>query len=181
MMNLEQLRSDWDALAKRDALWAILTDDSKIGGGWDVAEFFETGEIEMATVMGCLGDVGCAPNAVGAALDFGCGGARRFMAQAARAVCGVCGQKSISEEMIRKAEAMNSYAHCDYVTSVTERLPFADRKFRGTVYSNIVLVMPRKLSAWGILREFVQRAGAGRRAGVWCAGLVCGEAIWHHE
>ena len=23
-MDLEQLRSDWDALAKRDALWAIL-------------------------------------------------------------------------------------------------------------------------------------------------------------
>ena len=153
MMNLEQLRSDWDALAKRDALWAILTDDSKTDGGWDVREFFETGEIEMATVMGCLGDVGCAPNAAGAALDFGCGVGRLTQAMARRFAA--CVGVDISEEMIRKAAALNQYAHCSYVTSVTERLLFEDESF-AFVYSNIVLQhMPRKL-ALGYLREFVR-------------------------
>ena len=65
MMDLGRLQSDWDALAKRDALWAILTDDSKTDDGWDLAEFFETGEIEMATVMGYIGDVACAPDPAG--------------------------------------------------------------------------------------------------------------------
>ena len=49
MIDLEQLRNDWDALAKSDALWAILTDSNKAGGGWNVAEFLET-EIGRAHV-----------------------------------------------------------------------------------------------------------------------------------
>jgi 2-polyprenyl-3-methyl-5-hydroxy-6-metoxy-1,4-benzoquinol methylase len=152
-MNLEQLRSDWDALAKRDALWAILTDDSKTGGGWDVAEFFETGEMEMSTVTGYLGDVDCVPDAAGAALDFGCGVGRLTQAMARRFAA--CVGVDISEEMIGKAEVLNQYPHCDYVTSVTERLPFADESF-AFVYSNIVLQhVPRKL-ALGYLREFVR-------------------------
>jgi SAM-dependent methyltransferase len=153
MMDLGRLRSDWDALAKRDALWAILTDDSKVGGGWGVAEFLETGEIEMATVMEYVGDVVCVPDAAGAALDFGCGVGRLTQAMARRFAA--CVGVDISEEMIRQAEALNQYAHCDYMTSVAERLPFADESF-SFVYSNIVLQhMPRRL-ALGYLREFVR-------------------------
>jgi 2-polyprenyl-3-methyl-5-hydroxy-6-metoxy-1,4-benzoquinol methylase len=152
-MDLEQLRSDWDTLAKRDALWAILTDGDKAGGGWDVAEFFETGEIEMATVMGYLGEVGCSPDTAGAALDFGCGVGRLTQAMARRFAASV--GVDISEEMIRRAETLNQYAHCDYMTSVAERLLFADESF-AFVYSNIVLQhMPRRL-AMGYLREFVR-------------------------
>src|SRR5580698_649358 len=136
MMDLEQLRSDWDALAKRDALWAILTDDSKTEGGWGVAEFFETGEIEMATVMGYIGDVACVPDGSGAALDFGCGVGRLTQAMSRRFAA--CVGVDISEEMIRQADALNQYAHCNYMTSVTERLPFADESFV-FAYSNIVL------------------------------------------
>ena len=153
MMDLGRLQSDWDALAKRDALWAILTDDSKTDDGWDLAEFFETGEIEMATVMGYIGDVACAPDPAGAALDFGCGVGRLTQAMARRFAA--CVGVDISEEMIRKAETLNQYAHCDYMTSVSEGLMFADESF-SFVYSNIVLQhMPRKL-ALGYLREFVR-------------------------
>ena len=153
MIDLERLRTDWDALAKRDALWAILTDGTKANGGWDVGEFFETGEIEMATVMGYLGEVGCLPDSAGAALDFGCGVGRLTQAMARRFAASV--GVDISEEMIRKAEALNQYAHCSYLTSVAERLLFADESF-AFVYSNIVLQhLPRKL-ALGYLREFVR-------------------------
>jgi 2-polyprenyl-3-methyl-5-hydroxy-6-metoxy-1,4-benzoquinol methylase len=152
-VELERLRSDWDALARRDALWAILTDESKAGGRWDVAEFFATGEIEMATVMGYLDEVGCLPVAGGTALDFGCGVGRLTQALARRFAA--CVGVDISEEMIRKAGALNQYAHCSYVKSVAERLSFADESF-SFVYSNIVLQhMPRGL-ATGYLREFVR-------------------------
>ena len=152
-MNLEQLRSDWDALAKRDALWAILTDEEKADGGWDVDEFFGTGEIEMATVMGYLSEVGCLPEAEGAALDFGCGVGRLTQAMARRFAASV--GVDISEEMIRRAETLNQYAHCTYLTSVAERMQFADESF-AFVYSNIVLQhMPRRFAV-GYLREFVR-------------------------
>lgn len=153
MLDLERLRSDWDALAKRDALWAILTDESKAGGGWDVADFFETGEIEMATVLGHVRNVACVPDAAGAALDFGCGVGRLTQAMARRFAA--CVGVDISDEMIRQAEALNQYANCEYMASAAERLPFGDESFV-FVYSNIVLQhMPRRL-ALGYLREFVR-------------------------
>lgn len=153
LAGLERLRSDWDALAKRDALWAILTDGAKAGGGWDVAEFFETGEIEIATVMGYLDEVRCVPDAAGAALDFGCGVGRLTQAMARRFAASV--GVDISEQMIRKAEELNQYEHCSYVTSAAEQLPFGDESFV-FVYSNIVLQhMPRRLAA-GYLQEFVR-------------------------
>jgi trans-aconitate methyltransferase len=153
LIDLEQLRNDWDALAKRDALWAILTDGDKTDGGWDVGEFFATGEIEIATVMGYLAEVGCLPETAGAALDFGCGVGRLTQAMARRFAASV--GVDISEEMIRRAETLNQYAHCNYMTSVTERLLFGDESF-AFVYSNIVLQhMPRRL-ALGYLREFVR-------------------------
>jgi len=153
LIDLERLRTDWDALAKRDALWAILTDESKADGGWDVAEFFSTGEIEMATVMRCLDEVGCVPDAAGSALDFGCGVGRLTQAMARRFAA--CVGVDISEEMIRRAEALNQYAKCSYLTSLTERLLFASESF-SFVYCNIVLQhMPRRLAV-GYLREFVR-------------------------
>ena len=153
MIDLEQLRSDWDALAKRDALWAILTDGDRSDGGWDVGDFFATGEIEVATVMGYLSEVECLPDAEGAALDFGCGVGRLTQALARRFAASV--GVDISEEMIRRAEELNQYAHCTYMTSVTERLLFADESF-AFVYSNIVLQhMPRRLAV-GYLQEFVR-------------------------
>lgn len=152
-MELERLRSDWDALAKRDALWAILTDESKVDGRWDIAEFFATGEIEMATVMGCLGEVRCVPDPAGAALDFGCGVGRLTQAMARRFAA--CVGVDISAEMICKAEALNQYAHCSYMESAGERLPFADESFV-FVYSNIVLQHVPSELAVGYLKEFVR-------------------------
>jgi 2-polyprenyl-3-methyl-5-hydroxy-6-metoxy-1,4-benzoquinol methylase len=73
MTALSKLRSDWESLAESDALWAILTDDCKAGGKWDVAEFMATGKAEIATVMDYLARVDCVPRFEGCALDFGCG------------------------------------------------------------------------------------------------------------
>jgi hypothetical protein len=51
MMNLKSLKNNWESLAERDALFAILTDQSRVGGKWKVAEFMATGETEIDTVM----------------------------------------------------------------------------------------------------------------------------------
>jgi SAM-dependent methyltransferase len=152
-MNLESLKQDWEHLAKQDALWAILTDERKVGGKWDVAEFMATGEAEVGTVLDYLAGANLSPNFSGEALDFGCGVGRLTQALAQRFAS--CVGVDISQEMIEKAESFNRYARCRYVTSSGTRLPFADASF-SFIYSNIVLqhVPPRYSSQY--LREFVR-------------------------
>jgi SAM-dependent methyltransferase len=66
----------------------------------------------------------------------------------------------ISQEMIRKADSLNRYAHCRYVVNPGTRLPFADASF-SFIYSNIVLqhVPPRYSRRY--LREFVRVLAPG--------------------
>src|SRR5579862_7667567 len=80
--NLARYKSDWEGLAERDALWAILTDESKAGGKWDLAEFMATGEAEIHAVMNHLAAIGHTPDRNAAALDFGCGVGRLTQALA---------------------------------------------------------------------------------------------------
>jgi SAM-dependent methyltransferase len=153
MSNLEKLRNAWEGLAERDALSAILTDDSKAGGKWNIAEFMATGDAEIETVMNHLARIGHAPDPGGAALDFGCGVGRLTQALARRfaSVVGV----DISKHMIEQAESLNQYAHCRYIASSAARLSFDDASF-SFIYSNIVLQhVPRPL-ARNYLREFVR-------------------------
>jgi SAM-dependent methyltransferase len=157
-VNLERLKSNWESLAERDALFAILTDRRRLGGKWDVAEFMATGEAEIETVMHHLACIGCIPNYNGKALDFGCGVGRVTQALAPRFVS--CVGVDISRQMIDKAKSLNRYAHCRYVANSAEQLPFADASF-SFIYSNIVLQhVPRRFST-AYLREFVRVLAPG--------------------
>ena len=69
MNNLDTLKNDWNSLAESDALYAILTDGSKAGGKWNIAEFMATGDAEIETVISHMAGL----DYNGAALDFGCG------------------------------------------------------------------------------------------------------------
>jgi SAM-dependent methyltransferase len=151
--NLDNLKNAWEGLAERDALNAILTDDSKTDGKWDVADFMATGDAEIETVMNHLAAIGRTPNRNGAALDFGCGVGRLTQALARRFAS--CVGVDISQQMIQKADALNRYAHCRYVASSAAPLPFPDASF-SFIYSNIVLQhVPRRFSK-EYLREFVR-------------------------
>jgi SAM-dependent methyltransferase len=151
--NLNKLKNAWEGLAERDALNAILTDESKAGGKWDVAEFMATGDAEIDTVMSHLATIGHLPDFTGAALDFGCGVGRLTQALARRFAS--CVGVDISQQMIQQAESLNQYPHCRYVASSTAGLPFEDASF-SFIYSNIVLQhVPRPL-AKNYLREFVR-------------------------
>ena len=158
MMNLETLRNNWESLAERDALFAILTDHRRVGGKWDVDEFMATGEAEIETVMHHLASIGCIPNYAGKAFDFGCGVGRVTQALAPRFAS--CVGVDISRQMIEKARSLNRYAHCRYVANSTEQLPFADASFT-FIYSNIVLQhVPRRFST-AYLQEFVRVLAPG--------------------
>jgi len=158
MTALSKLRFDWESLAESDALWAILTDDTKAGGKWDVAEFMATGDAEIATVIDYLIQIDCVPRFEGSALDFGCGVGR--LTQPLARNFASCVGLDISRQMIQRADTLNRYAHCRYVTSSETRLPFVDASF-AFIYSNIVLQhMPRRLSE-EYLREFVRVLAPG--------------------
>jgi ubiquinone/menaquinone biosynthesis C-methylase UbiE len=158
MTGLNKVMRDWDFLAKRDALWAILTDSSKMDGKWDVAEFMATGDAEIRTVMDHLARIDYTPKVNGAALDFGCGVGRLTQPLARR--FSSCIGVDISQQMIQRAESLNRYVQCRYVTNLDTRLPFADASFV-FIYSNIVLQhMSQQLSA-EYLREFVRVLAPG--------------------
>jgi len=136
-MNLDKLKNDWESLAERDALWAILTDAAKASGKWDITEFMATGEAEIETVLGHLARIGFSPDFGGSALDFGCGVGRLAQPLARRFAS--CIGLDISQQMIEKAEALNQCTNCQYVVADSDtRLPFPDASF-SFIYSNIVL------------------------------------------
>jgi len=155
---LEKLRGTWESLAQQDALSAILTDQSKAGGKWDLAEFFATGEKEIDTVLNHLERLEVAFDFHGAALDFGCGVGRLTQAIARRfeSTVGV----DISAEMIRKAESLNQYPRCRYLVNSNATLPFADGAF-AFIYCNIVLQHVPRRFATNYLREFVRVLAGG--------------------
>jgi SAM-dependent methyltransferase len=158
MITLDKLRDDWEHLAERDALWAILTDSKKAGRKWEITEFMATGETEISTVLDYLASIGCLPDCEGMALDFGCGVGRLTQAIAQRFAS--CIGVDISRQMISMAEALNRFSHCRYVASLDSRLPFADNSF-SFVYSNIVLQhVPQRISE-SYLREFVRVLASG--------------------
>jgi len=156
--DLEKLRGTWESLAEKDALSAILTDASKAGGKWDLAEFFATGEAEIDTVLNHLKTLEGLPDFQGAALDFGCGVGRLTQAIARRfqSAVGV----DISAEMIRKAESLNKYPRCRYLVNSSATLPFADGEF-AFIYCNIVLQHVPRRYATNYLREFVRVLDSG--------------------
>jgi SAM-dependent methyltransferase len=150
---LDKLKNDWENLAESDPLWAILTDNTKAGRKWDVAEFMATGDAEIATVMGYLARSGYLPNCKGTALDFGCGVGRLTQALAQRFAS--CVGVDISHQMIHQAQSLNRYLNCRYVVNSDARLPFEDESF-SFIYSNIVLQhVPQRFSEQ-YLREFVR-------------------------
>lgn len=158
MTTLAQLKDDWETLAERDPLHAILTDTTKTQGRWNLAEFLATGEFEIDTVLRHIESLGHPPDFRGEALDFGCGVGRLTQSLARRFAN--CVGVDIASAMVRQAEALNANAHCRYLLHAGLPLPFADKRF-AFIYSNIVLQhVPRRI-AMEYLCEFVRTLAPG--------------------
>src|SRR5438067_13541512 len=50
-MSLNQLKQQWEELAKMDPFWAIITDPTRQFGKWEIDEFFDTGKHEARNLM----------------------------------------------------------------------------------------------------------------------------------
>lgn len=153
MTTLSSLRDVWESLAKRDALHAILTDTTKVGGRWNIEEFMATGTAEVEMLMQHLAGLGYVPDRGGSALDFGCGVGR--LTQALGRHFNTCVGVDISQTMVQQAQLLNKLPHCRYIATSDIPLPFPADSF-SFIYSNIVLQhIPRRF-AKEYLREFVR-------------------------
>jgi SAM-dependent methyltransferase len=158
MTTLHSLKDTWESLAEQDALHAILTDTTKAGGQWNIAEFMATGHTEVEMLMQHLAGLGYVPNRSGVALDFGCGVGR--LTQALRRYFDSCVGVDISQTMVQQAQSLNEFPHCRYIATSDVPLPFPAAAF-SFIYSNIVLQhIPRRF-AKEYLREFVRVLSPG--------------------
>ena len=119
-MKLERQRRDWEDLARFDALWAVLTDPRRAGTGWELDEFFLTGEHDVERLLAVARELG-RPHRWERALDFGCGVGRVTRALAARfeRAHGL----DISARMVEQARGLNAdRPNCTFEVSVAPDL-----------------------------------------------------------
>jgi ubiquinone/menaquinone biosynthesis C-methylase UbiE len=158
-VKLGQHRQDWEELADLDLYWAILSDPARRDGGWTHEEFFESGRLEVASLLATVGRL--RPDLPsGRALDFGCGAGRlaRALAERFDHVVGV----DIAERMIEEARRINAdVPNCEFVIGSDRELDFPDGEF-DLVYSSIVLQhLPSRADVRAYLSELVRVVAPG--------------------
>ena len=158
-MKLRRTGRHWEALAKKDPLWAILAYGDKRRNRWDVDEFFATGVWEIANATTAVTSLGL-PIDRRKALDFGCGAGRLTQALADRfdEVWGI----DIAPSMIELATRYNRHPEtCHYRVNTRPDLQIFEDATFGFIYSNIVLqhVEPRYQERY--LDEFIRVLAPG--------------------
>ncbi len=139
MTALDRNASEWEQNARRNALWAILTDRDRTDRSWDVEEFFETGRAEAAIVLDRVARLGMTVDFTGRFLDFGCGVGRLSRALMTRFASGI--GIDVSETMVDLARrfAEGDPARAEYRVNHAAGLPSVESGSIAFVYSHIVL------------------------------------------
>jgi SAM-dependent methyltransferase len=150
----EQVRADWTRLGAEDPLWAVLVEDGKRGGRWDVDDFLALGTADVERARGILGDLGL-ETSWNRVLDFGCGAGRLSQALAGHAdqVVGL----DVSPPMLDTARALDrSDGRCVFVLSEDADLrAFPDRSFDLVFSERVLQHLPRPVLE-RYLAEFVR-------------------------
>ena len=134
---IKEIRDVWEAHAKYDPLWAILSDSSKKGRKWDLKLFFETGHREISYLMSRLSDLNLCFKPV-MALDFGCGVGRltKPLSVYFETVIGV----DISKTMLDLAKRLNSCGDaCQFIVNEKDNLDLLESDSFDLIYASIVL------------------------------------------
>ena len=156
---VQRLQQVWEAHAREDPLWAIISTPTKRGGKWDLDEFLATGEHEIADLFRALDlhEIGVERSA---ALDFGCGVGRLSQALAGcfDSVTGV----DISPTMIDTARKLNRYGdRCRYLVNAADHLQLLGDDQFTFIYSNVVLQHIDPQISRRYLAEFARVAAPG--------------------
>jgi SAM-dependent methyltransferase len=167
---LSRHKQEWEELAKVDPLWAILTSSDRLGGGWELAEFFATGEAEISEMLKVADDLG-EPVRRERALDFGCGVGRlsRPLAERFRE----CVALDISEGMVKLARELNEdRPNCRFLVNAAPDLGQLETESFDLVYSSLVLQhMPSVEVVEAYVSEFLRILRPG--------GLAVFQALSH--
>jgi SAM-dependent methyltransferase len=159
-MDLEELRANWDELGATDPLWAILTVPEYKGNRWDVEEFFRSGQVAVAELLGRIGGQLGLPVQHRRALDFGCGVGRLTQALADHFddAHGV----DIAPSMIESARRSNRAGErCTYHLNERDDLEIFEDAHFDFVLSEIVLQHMRPQYALRYIGEFVRVLSPG--------------------
>lgn len=159
-MQLDSHKRNWEELAELDPLWAILSNASHQHGGWDINEFFLTGERDISALMETVRQLNPQLTS-GTVLDFGCGVGRLTRAFASRFQ--TCYGVDISERMIENAQRLNQeYANCHFRVNTVDNLSiFPDNSF-DLIYTHLVLQhVPDRSTIKSYIAEFVRTLKVG--------------------
>lgn len=175
-MRMDELQRSWDELGKVDPLWAILGDPDKMGGRWDLHEFFKTGEEEVAAVLQYVDSLHL-PLARRRALDFGCGVGR--VTRALGRHFEECSGVDIAPSMIRLAQEYNRQgSRCQYYLNESDDLRLFDDNRFDFIYSSNVLQHIHPRYSRNYLKEFVRLLAPG---GVLVFQIPSGLAAFREE
>jgi SAM-dependent methyltransferase len=157
---LDEQRREWDELARLDPMWAVVSAPDRRFGGWDIDEFFATGEREVAALLARGRELGV-PAQERDALEFGCGLGRvtRALAKRYGRAVGI----DISTQMLDQARRLNvEVPNVDFVHNDAEDLSvLGDQRF-DLIYSRHVLQhLPTSHLAGRYLREMVRHVRPG--------------------
>ncbi len=152
-MSFRSTLQNWEYLAKKDPLWAILSDPKKKDGRWDLDEFLASGQAEIDSQLRFLERRGALPIDFASVVDFGCGVGRLSRALAGRfeRATGV----DAAPTMIERARALNAdRANLELVLNQEPHLGrFADGSV-SFVYSALVLQHITYPESLAYVREF---------------------------
>lgn len=154
-MSLRGHQQAWEDLGRVDPMWAVLTSAPRRHGKWDPAEFFATGERDVATLIKHAAELGL-PRQQRTALDFGCGVGRltRPLASHFESAIGV----DISQPMIVQAQQWHGGCQgCSFVLNTTGDLRSFEDDSVDLIYTRYVLQhLPSGKLVQAYLREFVR-------------------------
>lgn len=154
-MDIKSLQQHWEEFGKTDPLWAILTDETKKNGGWNLQEFFQTGIDEIIHILHQHNTNQLPPIHYGKALDFGCGIGRlsQALCQHFQQVVGI----DIAPTMIQLANQFNQYPNqCTYLLNDVDNLAILPDNDFDFIYTNIVLQHMNREYSQKYLREFAR-------------------------
>lgn len=172
-MHLKNLKTSWEAFAKGDPMWAILTDPQKKGNKWTPEEFFASGQADIDGLMAYLDSLQVRFS-FDTVLDFGCGIGRlsQGLCRYFTKVNGV----DISPSMIEAAKRYNQYGdQCTYHVNKTPDLRLFDDTSMTFVYTVITLQHIPSHIQQHYIEEFFRLLKPG---GVAVFRTICSSTAW---